>query len=152
MSSFVFWQRFLLGGSLLTALFGLLLAFFSRSQAFNIIFNNAIDPVFWPEGITPAGVAFQGWVYGAWGSTVAGFGLLLAFIAAGPFKRREGWSYRAILFAVGLWYLVDTAYSALFGVWVNVALNTVLLVIIGLPLFFTRKQFLPSPKASLRRR
>ena len=66
---------------------------------------------------------------------------MVAFIAAYPFKRRERWAWVGLAAALSIWYVLDTSISLLYRVNVNVVLNTVLGVLVFLPLFFTRKDF-----------
>ncbi len=139
--AFWFWQKWLLLVAALVAAFGLALALGSRSGVFQF-FMSRIDPVFWGlNGPGAAGQAFQGWVYGAWGATVAGWGLIMVFLAHIPFKRQEPWARNCLAVSLGLWYLFDTFYSLYYWVWINVGLNTVLLAALGLPLFFTWRAF-----------
>ncbi len=113
MKHFNFWQKWLLFISLYLVLFGLVLAFWGQSSLMNFVFNNQIDPVFWPEGNVPEnGATFQAWIYGVLGATVTGWGIFMAFLTQYPFKAREKWAWNC--FAVGLtvWYIADTAVSA----------------------------------------
>jgi hypothetical protein len=104
--------------------------------------NYRIDPVFWPEGIPAEGtVPFRSWAYGAWGATVAGWGLTLFFIARYPFAGRKLWAWQAVLWSLLLWYALDTGVSLRFGVTVNVILNTVILALALIPLLASRKAF-----------
>lgn len=144
MSAFWFWQKWLLLVSVFITAFGLALALGSRSGMF-AFFMSRVEPAFWgAAGPGEAGSAFQGWVYGAWGATVAGWGLTLAFLAAVPFKRRETWARNCLALGLGLWFVVDTFFSLYYGVWINALLNLVLLVAAGLPVLFTWRSFGPT--------
>jgi hypothetical protein len=71
-ASFTFWQRWLFSVAILIVLFGLSLAFFNQSAAFDMLFNNQINPVFWNDRMAPENViAFQRWIYSVLGATVA---------------------------------------------------------------------------------
>jgi len=140
-NGFVFWYRWLFVTAVIISIFGLFMAFFSGTRLFDL-FNNQINPVFWEAGALEAGTkAFQQWVYGAWGATVAGWGIFLAFMARYPFRNRELWSWNCLLVGMVVWFVVDTGFSAYFKVYVNVALNAVLFVLVLLPLLFTRRHF-----------
>jgi len=142
MMSFAFWQRWLVVVSCLVVLFGLALAFLNQTAMFDLVFNSRVDPVFWLDRPPPsAAKAFQQWIYGVLGATVAGWGIAMAFIAAGPFARKEAWSWRCLSLSVASWFVVDSAISLAFGVGANIALNATLLVAVGLPLIFARKHF-----------
>jgi len=144
--SFAFWQRWLLVVSVVVVVFGLALAICNQSTVFDVVFNDRVNPVFWRSAqATPEVVRFQQWIYGVLGATVAGWGLLMAFITAYPFKRREPWSWTCLAASIGLWFVFDTTISAYFAVVINVAVNCALAVAVALPLAFTRKDFAPAP-------
>ena len=124
MSKFSFWQRWLFVVGLVIAAFGLVMALLNSTRVFEL-FNRQIDPVFWVDGAMPEAAArFRQWVYGAWGATVAGWGIFVAFIAHYPFRRREEWSWNCLAAGLLVWYLVDTAISLCFRVYFNAAFNS----------------------------
>lgn len=141
MSKFLFWQRGLLGLGIGISLFGLSMTLFSGTHLF-AFFNRQIDPAFW--GVSPVDVAarqFQQWIYGAWGATIAGWGIVLIYIVRYPFSKKESWAWKGLVYALLVWYILDTSLSVLYRVYFNVALNTGLLVLAAVPLVFTRKEF-----------
>ena len=141
MFEFSFWQRWLLAVGLVMVAFGLVMAFLNGTVVFEL-FNRQIDPVFWGDETTPeAATRFRQWAYGAWGATVAGWGIFVAFIAHYPFRRREEWSWNCLAAGLLVWYLVDTAISLCFRVYFNAAFNSLLLILSALPLAYTRKHF-----------
>jgi len=145
MKSFHAWQRVLLAFTMLMALFGLVLALGSGSALFAPLHRH-VDGVFWPDASMPAPAArFRHWGYGVLGSTIAGFGVVASFVVAVPFRRREVWAWWAVLLAILVWYVPDTALSAYHGVFVNVAFNTVVLAAIVVPTLATRKFFFGRP-------
>ncbi len=146
MNRFAFWQKWLLGVSVYLVAFGVVLAVFPQSRLMNLALNNQIDPAFWaPSAEMGAGTArFQAWIYGVLGATVAGWGVLLAFISHFPFKAKERWAWNAIAAGIGLWYVLDTPLSAYHGVSFNLLFNTALLLLIAIPLAATRKAFAKS--------
>jgi hypothetical protein len=90
MERFLFWQRWLFVVSLLITLFGVVMALLNGTGLFDL-FNRQIDPVFWgTQDIADEAKNFQRWVYGAWGATIAGWGVMVGFIAYSPFRKREG--------------------------------------------------------------
>src|SRR5690349_7676420 len=124
MLPFGFWQRWLLAVSCLVVLFGLSLGILNQTAVFSLVFNNRIDPLFWADGSpTAAARAFQQWIYGVLGATVAGWGITLTFIAAKPFARKESWSWHCLSLSVALWFMIDSAVSLAFGIDINVAFN-----------------------------
>ncbi len=85
--------------------------------------------------------AYRRHAMGMLGPTIAAWAVTMCFVVAGPFRRRERWAWWCVLLSTFAWYPVDTLVSALEGVWVNVAFNTVALVLILLPLAFTHGRF-----------
>jgi hypothetical protein len=145
MSRFDFWHRWLWWVSLGLVAFGVGMALLNRTFVFAPI-NRPIDSGFWIGGMLPDGVsAFQGWIYGAWGATVAGWGLTAALLVRHAFARSAPWAWWALAAGVGLWFVIDTFFSAAYAVWPNVVLNTVLLVLFALPLAATRSDCLIPP-------
>jgi hypothetical protein len=138
---FAFWQRWLVAVSVIVVVFGLFMAFFNRTPLFDL-FNQGVNPAFWGSGAPPVEVGlFQRWAYGVLGATMAGWGLTLLFLARQAFRRRERWAWNAILAGILLWFVVDESISLTSGVYFNAAFNLVFLVLVGLPLIFTRRHF-----------
>jgi hypothetical protein len=141
MKRFNFWQRWLLVLSIVIMAFGVFMAIFNQSAIFEL-FNQQIDPVFWGQESHPGAYAqFQGWVHGVLGATMSGWGLMLFFVIQHPFQQQEKWAWKAIAASLGFWYLLDTALSLYFGVNFNAVFNTLLLILVMLPLFATRADF-----------
>lgn len=141
MKRFSFWQKWLFIVSLVVTAFGLFTALFNQTVLFDL-FNRQIDQIFWDSAPLPAGVAtFQSWLYGVWGATIAGWGIFLTFIAYIPFKRREKWAWNCLVVGLGVWFVLDTGISWLYGVYFNVVFNIVVALATGTPLLFTRKAF-----------
>ncbi len=142
MNRFGFWQRWLFVVSCVLVFFGVLLAFFGQSPLFDVAFNNQINPVFWGTFSLSADIkTFQAWAYGILGATVAGWGIFLAFIVYYPFKRKEKWAWNCIAIGMPLWFVIDTGLSLTYHVYFNAAFNTILLILIALPLVFSRAAF-----------
>jgi hypothetical protein len=121
---------------------GLFIAVFNSTWVFDLVFDRQIDPVFWTDGIKADGSrSFKAWIYGVLGATDAGWGVFIVFLARFPFRRRERWSWNCICAGFTLWYVVDTALSVSHGVLFNAFFNTLLAVLVMLPLFATRRQF-----------
>jgi hypothetical protein len=143
LKTFGFWQKWLLFVGLYLIAFGLYLAFFSQSNIMNFLFNNNIDPYFWDDTMLPENaIKFQAWIYGVLGAVIAGWGTLIVFWAHYPFKTREIWAWNGLASATAIWYISDTAISAIYGVMFNIVFNTIMLLLLGLPLIFTKKAFI----------
>ena len=115
MSGFDGWQKWLVAVGCLVILFGVFMALANQTRT---------------------------WVYGAWGATVAGWGVFILFIAVKPFKQQQPWAWWCLLLGLGVWYLLDSGLSWRSGVLFNVLFNTILLAAVGIPLIFTASSFL----------
>ncbi len=136
--SFKFWQKWLLVSGIIVSVFGLSMVLNINSERF----NSLIDPVFWGNETPNIQVRnFQQWVYGVLGATMVGWGILIAFIAAIPFKKKEKWSRNCILIGILSWYILDTFISLKANVEFNAIGNTILAIIILMPIFFTVTKF-----------
>jgi len=84
---------------------------------------------------------WQQWLF--WTSVlIAVIGIVFAFIAWGPFRRKERWARNAIIAAFTIWVLLDSAICIRFGVYFQIyVINLISLVLKGLPLVFTWKEF-----------
>jgi hypothetical protein len=131
------WTRWLMIASLLVIAFGLCLAFFPSMPPLEPV-NRQVEAVFALEQAAPGPRAFQRWIYGAWGATIAGWGLLVFSVVRSPLRKGERWAWDALAGSLLLWYVVDSGLSFAFQITANVVLNTVFLVALGLPLLFTR--------------
>jgi hypothetical protein len=144
-NSFDFWQKWLFVVSLAIFLFGVGMALFSGTPLFDV-FHRQIDPAFWQTTPDETNIRlFQGWVYGVWGATLAGWGVFLAFIAAFPFRAREKWAWNCMAVGLMVWFMLDTGVSLAYGVVFNVVVNTILLILAGLPVASTLKYFSKKP-------
>ncbi len=138
--SFDRWCRWLTVVAAGVAVFGVSMAVFGGTPLVGPV-NAFFDPVFWPASAPAVVVDFRAWVYGAWGATLAGWGIVLVFIARGPFAGREPWAWRAVAAGTVTWFLLDTGVSVVHGVLPNVVLNVVVMVLIAVPLWGTRRDF-----------
>jgi hypothetical protein len=103
---------------------------FSGSTAFDFI-NRLFDPIFWSAGHAPdaAATAFRAWVYGAWGASLAGWGITIAALALVPIRGGERWAWWTVALSTIAWFVLDEGVSVAHGVWPNIVLNAVLLVV-----------------------
>jgi hypothetical protein len=137
---FDLWSKWLLAVCAIVILFGLFMALLSWTPLFSV-FNRLVDDVFWPGGSPAAVEQYQLWVYGMLGATMAGWGVTLAYIVLNPFAKREQWSWNAVAAGLALWFVVDTFMSAYTKAYFNVGVNVLLIVLAGIPLVMTRKDF-----------
>jgi hypothetical protein len=134
-----FWIRWLYGAAALTTLGGLWIAFFTGTPVMAAL-EDPIRAVFWEGGrMDPGTAAFQRFVFGLAGAVMAGWGLCLLLLVHHALARGQRWAWWALALSLDLWYLCDTAISAYYGVWINVALNTFFLVLFAVPLLGMRR-------------
>lgn len=132
------WRTWLTVVGIGLAVFGTGMALLARTPLFEPL-HRLIDPAFWSAGPPdPGSVEFRAWAYGVWGATLAGWGIVVAFLAREAFGRAEPWAWRALALGTGLWFVLDTSVSAVHGVGANVVINVVVLAVVAVPLAATR--------------
>ena len=147
---FRFWCGWLGVAAYATIAFGLGLALGSTSAPVAALLLHPTNAIFWGAAAPdPVTVAYQGFVHGVLGATVAGWGVLMLAVARAAFRRRERWAWRAMAGALLAWFVPDTAISIAYAVWPNVALNVAVAALLGLPLVATRRAF--GPETALHR-
>ena len=141
MSSFSFWQRWLVGAGFVMVVFGILMALTSGTAAFDL-FNRQIDPAFWgANAVGGAARQFQQWIYAVLGATMAGWGVFLTYLARYPFSKKEPWVWNCLFLGLLVWFVLDTSLSVSYQVYFNAVSNMAFLILVGLPIVFTRKEF-----------
>lgn len=142
MKKFNFWQMWLFIVSIFLVVFGLFMAFFNQSAIMDFFINDYVNPAFWKNKIPEEASQFQSFIYAVLGATICGWGVIQAFIVHYPFKKKERWSWNALTTGIILWFLIDTSLSAYFNVTYNVILNSVIFLLIVVPLLYTKKYFM----------
>jgi hypothetical protein len=98
--------------------------------------------VFWDaHAIGNPAKEFQQFVYGVLGGTMAGWGILIAFVTRYPFRNKEKWAWNSMVASILVWFVLDTYSSIYFKVYLNAISNTALLILVALPIIFSRKNF-----------
>jgi len=139
---FEFCRRWLIALAWAMAAFGLLFAFFNQTAPFDWLFNHRVNRLFFAEGIPQADdKAFQRWVYGVLGAVLAGWAVSMALVAHFGLRSKARWVWQCYAAGVGLWFVVDTAISIAFGMWLNALFNLILLALVAVPLWAIRKNF-----------
>lgn len=142
MKKFEFWQKWIFVTTLILIVYGLGVAFFSQTAIFNCLLNNQINTVFWGTAqVTEVVLRFQKFIYGVLGAVTAGWGITLAFIAHYPFKKKEIWAWNSLVLGICVWFAIDTGFSIYYNAYSNALINTLLLIVAGLPLMATKKEF-----------
>lgn len=140
-TGFEFWRKWLLFVAIVMAVFGAIMCVANDTGLFEWM-DDLFYPVFYYKTAPSAAeAAFKAWTYGVIGAVMAGWGVMMVFVVAIPFKRKESWAWTATLASVVVWFVLDTSASAFYKVIPNVILNTVALVAFVAPLIATRKFF-----------
>jgi hypothetical protein len=140
---FHFWQQWLFYSSLLFSAFGLVLALYGNNPLFRpyheMLFNIFLGQDSLPEDM----LRLYTFALGPIGATIAGFYLLLAYVARYPFKQKELWARNAIVVAFGTWFISDAIVSFYNGVYFQILVLHLLVSVPqkALPLIFTWKEF-----------
>jgi hypothetical protein len=150
MNTINFWQKWLFAVSLIMVVFGLSLALFYGTPLFDWL-RFGVNSAFWSnEGqLSPAIQAFQCWTVGLMGIVMACWGLTVAFISYYPFRRLEYWSWLCLACGVGLWFVMDESLTLFYQVYFNALFNLGFLLLLVLPLAFTRSHFLKVNRSNL---
>lgn len=137
-----FWDRWLLGFSLLFTLLGLFIALAHRSHIFDGLFGDPITEVF--NRSYPLEDPFsneRGFYLALMGTLMASMGVFMIYTSLFLFPKREKSFRNATLIAIILWFVLDQFWSSFYGVWFNVIFNTPFCLLWLLPFLFTWKEF-----------
>jgi hypothetical protein len=74
------------------------------------------------------------WESALYGAIMLGWGVTLLLVGRAAFRRDDLELKRALLVGLAAWLAVEAAASAWFGVWFNVGVDVVVLVLFGVPL------------------
>lgn len=139
---FLFWQKWLTYANVMTIVVGLLVAFAGNSFVFKIHNEYTQDVFFGGNQFESNVLKLKNWLFGIIGGTIVGFHILMVMISENSFKKKEPWAYKAMWFAMLSWFVIDSGISLYYGAIHNVVIiNLVALVLIGIPLIMTRKEF-----------
>jgi hypothetical protein len=139
---FSFWQKWLTYVNVMIIFLGIFIALFSNSVIFDLHNNGTKNVFFGGKDLSPEVLNLKNWLFGIIGGTIVGFHLLMVFISEYAFKRKEKWAYWAFWFGLLSWFVIDSGISYLYGAIHNIVIiNLVALILIGLPLIMTRKEF-----------
>ncbi|UXI70118.1 hypothetical protein [Tahibacter amnicola] len=135
-----FWQLWLFGVTMLTVVFGLALmvAPVLARHGFSWLFYGS---PFHIDTFGEAATRYITFIHGALGAAIFGWGIVLAFVAHGPFANRSRLAWSAFAASLFGWFVPDVLVSLAFGFWQNVALDAVFFVLYVAPLLATWKIF-----------
>ncbi len=141
-NKFIFWQKWLTYANVMTIGVGILVAFAGNSFMFEL-HNSFTKEVFLHSNeFDPNVLKLKNWLFGIIGATIVGYHVLMIMISENAFKKKEPWAYKAMWLGLLSWFCIDSGISIYYGAIHNVVLiNVVALVLIGLPLVMTRKEF-----------
>lgn len=134
------WDRILAAAFGLTVAGGLLLVFAPDFRGLDWL-NRAIARAFSGAGERDGAGDLRRWLFAVEGATMLAFGVLGLAVVRTAFRRRERWARNALAVAVVVWFALDSAASAAYGVWANVALNAGIAVALLLPIAVTWRRF-----------
>jgi hypothetical protein len=138
---FRFWYTWLLSVSILSVVTGLIIALFPGSFMFEH-HTTALEQSFFDGQMDNDADHMRRFFFGIIGGTIAGYFLLQTFIVIYAFKKREIWSWYAILLAILLWFITDSILSLWHGAFFNVwMINIPSLALTIVPLAMTRRYF-----------
>lgn len=124
------WDRLLAVGIGLVALLGagMVLAAGPSAAAFDALFFDGAGPV--PDGAASDYLAF---VLRVLGAVLVGWAVLLGWLT-GRLRRRDPGAWRATVASLATWFVLDSTASLLSGFAANAVLNTVLALVLAVPL------------------
>jgi hypothetical protein len=126
----------------MTIIVGLLVAFAGNSFVFEIHNDYTKDIFFETNEFSQDVLNLKNWLFGIIGGTIVGFHVLMIMISENAFKEKEVWAYKALWLGLISWFCIDSGISIYYGAIHNIVLiNIVALILIGLPLVMTRKEF-----------
>lgn len=131
------WQMLMTSAVLLLGV-ALLLLHDVTFSAFNWLFFGAADA----DGLfSPEAAHYIIFVYRVLGAVLVGWGVLFFAVFYRAFIKGERWAWCAAWASLLLWYLPDTYFSLTMGFPANAALNSGLLLLLGIPLAATYRHF-----------
>jgi hypothetical protein len=121
---------------------GIIVAFAGNSFVFEL-HNDYTKEVFLNSNdFSNEVLKLKNWLFGIIGGTIVGFHILMIMISENSFKRKEPWAFKTLWLGLLSWFCIDSGISIYYGAIYNVILiNMVALILIGLPLIMTRKEF-----------
>lgn len=74
------------------------------------------------------------WSNGLYGSIFIGFSVLLFFVGRYAFQHNNKSLMKALLYGIFSWLIVETAFSLYYDIYINIGVDIVLMLFLGLPL------------------
>lgn len=148
MKNFKLWYYWLLAVTVVTIVFGLLLAFFNHTSIFDL-YHEQIEAVFFKNNVVPQFLtSYKRFVLGVMGIILASWAIQMLFTLLFAFRKKERWSWIALSCNLLIWYCLDSGLSLYLRVLFNVAFNTAVLLLFMIPLAFTMGEVMTKKRSS----
>ncbi len=85
------------------------------------------------QKLIPSSV-YMPWSNGLYGAVFIGFSVLLFFVGRHAFKTNDKYLMKALLYGIASWLLVEALFSFYYGVYFNIGVDVLLMIVLGLPL------------------
>lgn len=145
---FSVWHKLLLLALAGQVLLGIALTVAGSSVLFSPL-NAGIAADIWGSAGAPASLgAYQTFALGVMGGLTAGWGVTGLFVAWFGVGHQQRWAWWALAEGVTVWFVLDTGLCLWLGVTTNVLFNTVLAVLLAVPLAGTYRGTSSEPAAS----
>ncbi len=104
-------------------------------QGFSLLLHGDAGHI---DAFPPEAVAYVTLAHGVLGAVLIGWAVALAALVRGRWQVQPEAARAIIARSVGLWFVVDSAYSASVGAWPNVALNAGFVALFAIGLWLAR--------------
>lgn len=74
------------------------------------------------------------WSNGLYGAVFIGFSVLLFFVGRHAFTIKDKFLMKALLYGIASWLIVEAFFSFYYGVYFNIGVDILLMVVLGFPL------------------
>lgn len=134
-----FWIGWLKVAAVVVTLFGVFMALFNHTNAFNFM-TAFIEKAFYTDSEFALKVAsLQNWLVGTLGATMAGWGLMMLYLIKHPIQNKEKWAWNAMLLSVIVWLTIDCLVSYHYKAYFNLVVNAIFYLQFFAPLMVIRK-------------
>lgn len=113
--------------SIILILFGMLFAFFGLRALLGVVYTLSGQPILPVATLLP-------WESALYGAIMVGWGVTLLFVGRIAFRRKDPALLRALLYGLIAWLVIEGLFSAYWGVWFNVGVDTIVLALFSFPL------------------
>lgn len=133
-NKFEFWWKLVLVSSIVLLVFGILLFMIGLSPILTAIFYNTFNSEQNFNELNSQTQAYIQLTTSVLGAIILGWSVLYLTVVWVPLRRREKWAWNAACLSILSWFVSDTLISILLISWANVILNTIVFLIVFIPL------------------